>query len=232
MGIKLLQFYKKPIALLHKQDGFTLLELLIALAIFAVIAVLAYGGLSVVLDVRAQTDLQAKTLAQLQLALSLLARDVEQAVNRPIRNKYGDTESAFIGEPTFIEFTRAGWRNPTQSTRSTLQRVRYFWHEQQLWRSYWLVLDQAQDSQAETGVLLTDITNLQIRFLDNRLQWHEQWPPDAQAVVTQVENGEKLDPLALKAIELVLTVKSWGKLTRLLRVATIAGQTQTKQDVQ
>ncbi|EIJ43500.1 general secretion pathway protein J [Beggiatoa alba B18LD] len=210
-----------------RHQGFSLLELLIALAIFAVIAVLAYGGLTVVLNTREQTDLQAAQLAQLQQVFSLLARDVEQVIMRPIRNKYGDNEPAFTGEITQLEFTRAGWRNPTQATRSTLQRVRYYWSEQQWWRSSWNVLDQAQDSKPETATLLSNVTAVQIRFLDSEARWHDQWSSALSATQTTRQTNDGTSSIvALKAIEVSLTLKDWGKLTRLFRVVYLP---QTEQ---
>ena len=71
--------------------GFTLLELMIAITIFSVIATFVYAGLGVVLDTKQQTEQHLNRLAKLQLGLHLLQRDIEQAVNRPVRDQYGDS---------------------------------------------------------------------------------------------------------------------------------------------
>jgi len=105
--------------------GFTLLELLVALTVFAVISVMAYSGLNTVITARLQIKQQAEQLANLQQIFIKLGRDIEQIVQRPIRNQYGDEESHIKGTLQQIEFTRSGWRNPAQQNRSSLQRVAY-----------------------------------------------------------------------------------------------------------
>ena len=79
------------------QRGFTLLELLIAMAIFAIMAVMAYGGLKTVLATRQAVTERAAELRQLQQTLQLLNEDLLQALPRSIRDELGDPEPAFIG---------------------------------------------------------------------------------------------------------------------------------------
>jgi len=70
-------------------QAFTLLELLVALAIFAIIAIMAYAGLNTILTARQQTDQHATQLAHLQLTYLWLGRDIEQLMKRAIRDQYG-----------------------------------------------------------------------------------------------------------------------------------------------
>jgi general secretion pathway protein J len=70
--------------------GFTLLELLVALAIFAVLATMAYAALNSVLTARKQVEAKSARLSALQTALMIMERDVEQAVPRGIRDEFGD----------------------------------------------------------------------------------------------------------------------------------------------
>ena len=77
-------------------QGFTLIELLVALSIFALLSVMAYGGLNSVLTARKQIEADATRLKQLQLAMLNIHRDIEQSVVRSIRNEYGDTREAMI----------------------------------------------------------------------------------------------------------------------------------------
>lgn len=197
--------------------GFTLIELLVALAIFAVIVVMAYGGLNTVLQVHSHLEQQGTQLAQLQIAFTWLERDLEQIIDRPIRDEYGDKQPAIQGTLHQLELTRAGWRNPAQQPRSTLQRVAYQLEDKILWRSYWQMLDRAQDSRPLKVDLSSNITELKLRYLDSRLQWHEQWPPAAVLETPAAESNNQLQP-TLKAIEVTVTVVRWGQLTRLFRV--------------
>lgn len=185
-------------------QGFTLLELLVALAIFAVIAVMAYKGLDTILTAHLQTDQHATQLARLQMTLTWLGRDIEQYIERPIRDQYGDRQQALQGTISHLELTRAGWRNPAQQQRSSLQRVAYHLENKTLMRSYWWVLDRAQDARPLKMDLLNEVNEIQFRYLDENLRWREQWPPNEKA--------------SLKAIEVTLTVLGWGRITRLFRV--------------
>ena len=214
-------FSSKRVPLLpNRLLGFTLVELLVALAIFAVIAVMAYGGLSTVLQVHSHLEQQGTQLAHLQIAFTWLERDLEQIVDRPIRDEYGEKQPAIQGNLQQLELTRTGWRNPAQQSRSTLQRVAYHLEDKNLWRSYWQILDRAQDSRPLQVDLLSNITELQLRYLDNNLQWHEQWPLVETLETPPTEVKNQIQP-TLKAIEVTVNVRGWGQLIRLFRVPEV-----------
>jgi len=198
--------------------GNTLLELLVALSIFAVMAVIAYSGLNTILMVRAQVDQQASQLAQLQMAFTWLANDIEQYIARPYRDEYGQTQFSLQGTYSSLELTRAGWHNPAQQPRSTLQRINYYLDRNTLWRAYFRVLDRAQNTEPIKLELLSAVTELHFRFLDDQQQWHEEWPPSREMGATIPKQPSPSPPLTLIAIEVTLNVTQWGRLPRLLRV--------------
>ncbi len=267
------------------QRGFTLLELLVAIGVFAVMSIMAYGGLKTVLDSRQQTDAQAKRLAAVQLTFLRLERDIEQMTDRGIRDEYGDpqppllavsagtsgddssifsntdsnsTSSTFSSSSssfnssntsgtTHVEFTHAGWSNPANEPRSTLQRVGYTLKDKRLLRAYWVVLDRAQDSQPIQTVMLDKVKSMEWRFLDNTGNWQIQWPlmaptaaqappvpaaPQAPQAPAPVPS-QTLSQLP-RAVEVTLELEDMGRLTRLFSVpgerplaAIPAGQTGT-----
>lgn len=197
--------------------GFTLLELLVALAIFAVLGVAAYAGLDVVLDAKDRIETKAEQLGRLQMLFVLMGRDIEQTVDRRVRDNYGDPLPGMIGTDTALEFTRAGWRNPAGLKRSQLQRVAYGLKDETLTRASWDVLDRAQDSEPHTATLLADVSGLEIRYLDRAGEWRFDWPPGSAAQATTAAQLPR-------AIEITLDVKGWGKIVRLYRVADIPAQ--------
>ena len=204
-----------------RQSGFTLLELLVAIGIFALMAAMAYGGLNNLIKNRQITDEHAVRLTQLQTTFFWLGRDIEQTVNRRIRDEYGDSQLALSSTEVGLyqlELTRGGWRNPVGRARSNLQRVAYSVRENQLIRFYWNVLDRAQDSKPLEVVLLDGVNRMELRFLSgqgssqsqSQQQWVDDWPGNALGVQPS-ENP----PLA---VEVTLETEAEGRISRLFRV--------------
>ena len=113
-------------------QGFTLLELLVAISIFGLLSVIAYSGLNSVLNTRQVLDEHMERLAEIQRTNLFLTADLRQIVKRDIRDEYGDLQKPLISNELnsditsrLIELTRSGYPNPLGVTRSNLQRVAY-----------------------------------------------------------------------------------------------------------
>lgn len=200
----------------HKLAGFTLLELLVAVAVFAILSSMAYGGLRNVIDNSQQTELSMQRLQQVQLAMLKISRDFTQLSQRNIRDEYGNPNNYIMageGGDIFIEFSRGGRRNPAQLLRSHLQRVAYKLEENTLSRLHWPHLDRTQEMQAYESVLLEDVENASIRFLDNSNEWHNEWPP----LSATGQTGDAA--VTLSAIEFTLELQDWGELVRIFQVS-------------
>jgi general secretion pathway protein J len=192
--------------------GFTLLELLVALAIFGLLATMSYGGLQAVMMQQSQTEIAADRLSELQKLYLIMQRDIEQVVLRPIRDEYGDEQPPLIGAET-LQLTRGGWRNPAGRQRSQLQRVGYALEDQQLVRYTWAVLDRAQDSEPLVQLLSEAVEQLQLRYLAADNEWKEQWP-DPQASVDPA-----IVPLSLpRVVEVTVEHETYGPLVWLFQL--------------
>lgn len=196
-------------------NGFTLLELLVATAIFAVLSALAYGGLQSVLTAREDTERQAVRLAELQTFITMFERDLEQIVVRPVRDEYGNVLPTFRAdmESGGLEFTRSGWANPAEQARSSLQRVAYGLNEDGIARFSWRVLDRAQDSEAHATYFLPGVKAWQVRFLDRQRNWSESWPPQQSGA--DISWNSSALPVV---VELTLELTDWGRIQRLVRL--------------
>lgn len=191
-----------------KQAGFTLLELVAAMAIFALMSVMAYGGLNALIGSQRGLEGGYATLEAWQIAVNRLRQDLDQVRERPIRDDFGDTQAAFYQpESGRVEFTHGGRRNPLGQVRSSLERVAYFLDtDGSLVRQSWRHLDRVQGEQPVQVRLLEDIETLGWRFLDDQGEWQQDWPPPALS-------GEAPDLLPPpRAVELLLESRKLGEM--------------------
>ncbi len=199
------------------QCGFTLMEVLIAVTITAVIGLGVWQVISSVISSRDRVDEVATDFEGLQKAFLLMSRDITQVVNRPVRNIYGDFAPALSSREDAYELvlTRQGWRNPLGSRRSQLQRSAYEYTGEELRRRYWVMLDQGQEEESRDQLLLSGITEFGIRFMDQERSWVDEWPPDNTGATSGAgQSGVPKLPLPL-GIEIALTHERFGELKRL-----------------
>jgi general secretion pathway protein J len=157
--------------------GFTLLEVLVVLSVFAILGVIASQIVGRVLDNQRTLAERGDRLADVQKAMLIVQRDIMQLNPRGVRDELGDLrEPLMIGADGMIEFTRAGWRNPLQQARSTLQRVGYIVQEDTLYRAYWPVLDRSPDAQPILQELLSDVVQIEFFAMDVSGNEHSFWP--------------------------------------------------------
>ncbi len=203
----------RPIS--SRQKGFTLLELVIAIGIFALMSAMAYGGLNSVMNTRAYADVQADRLAQLQKAFLIIGRDIEQAIARPVRDNYADVLKPISGGgygSSILELSRTGRANPMAQQRSHLLRVAYAVQEDQLLRRVWPVLDRALDTEPYEGLMLEGVKAVDLRFMDVDRQWQAQWPqPD-------LSGSDTASPAMPRAVEITIDLEDWGRVRRIFEV--------------
>ena len=205
------------------ESGFTLVEVLIAMAITAFVSVLSYQTLSTALAGIESARTESESLHEINRAFTVLSRDVRQMTNRPVRDEFGQMASAMSGgelarDP--LRLTRSGWHNSTGAPRSTLQRVAYRLEEDKLLRLSYPVLDRTTAIEPTETVLIDGVEVFELRFLPSvnalevdrnqvidRRFWQENWVADVGFT------DKIIDPPA--AIEVRVILSDWGELERL-----------------
>ncbi len=196
--------------------GFTLVELLVSLAIFAILSVLAYGGYnnSVKQNEIARTSMQR--LESLQTTMRLLTQDFEQLSPRPVRDVLGDGRLPALladrRDQNIVSLTRAGWTNPAGLPRPTLQRVSYLLDEDgKLIRQHYNVLDATLANEPVKRELIDRVKSVRLRYMDGQKEWQEQWPP-LNSPPTALARGRPV------AVEINIELEDIGEITRIIEV--------------
>lgn len=210
------------------QRGFTLVELMVALFITAILFAMGYGAINQVLGNTAALEAQQARLLAVQTTMRTFAQDFEQATARPVRQPVGtEWEAAFESAsqsqgqkvPALVTLTRGSWANPAGVQRPALQRVSYSFENNVLTREHWPVLDTTLASEPIRRELLTGVKSIAFRYMDAPGHWTDRWPgPSTQAgqsMSNQPERSQLKRPLA---VEMTLELEDWGEIVRLFEI--------------
>jgi len=189
-----------------RRRGFTLVEVLVATAVFAAMSALAWGGLNAVIRARAVLVEEQQAFAQLQRAVSSFERDLEAAVARPVRGNYGEALPALRGDGDSVELTRLGYAGPS-GARSALERVLYQQDGKKFKRGRYPVLDRSAGTAPVFNDLRDGVRSVRLRYLDPRGRWLDAWPP----------RDAELDALP-RAVELRVDIDGLGEVSRLIEM--------------
>lgn len=196
--------------------GFTLIEVLVAFTIFALIGVISAQLLSQTLDSQANLSQRGQRLSDIHRAMQIIQRDVMQVVDRTVRDGYGDHLPALlIGTDGVLELTRGGWRNPLNLPRAEVQRVGYLLQDNKLLRAYWPVLDRAQDTEPAYQTLLEQVERLEFYALDGNGNEHTFWP------VTDFLAAESDPQSALVGVIMRIELPPFGVVERVWEVPSV-----------
>ena len=208
------------------QAGFTLIEILVAVAIFGLLSIGAYSVLDAGMRSRVHMEQRLADLEKVQRAVAKLERDIQLLVPRLVRNEFGDTQALLVAESDLsgqvarMAFTRGDWRNPAQLPRPNLQHVMYQFDNGSLKRGHRLFLDSTTDSVTVVTELLDNVEQFQLGFLTTDNQWLSAWGLFAQE--------EQLVQLPVM-IRFELVVQPFGKITRLIPVPQAALSQQSSE---
>lgn len=203
----------------RRARGFSLLELVVAVAVFAVVAAAAYGSLAAIARTRGALAAQQDRFAQVQRALSVLADDLRQSVGRGVRGNDGKPLPALAGSAQALEFTRVGFANPLAEARSNLQRVAFAFDAGGLREGRYAVLDRAPNSAPSWRDLLPRAGQFRLRYLGCDRVWREAWPPGE---TLPCQPGIDANAQLPRAVEFRIAPPELGEIRRIVELAAPA----------
>jgi len=211
---------------LARQQGISLLEVLVATTIMATIATLAFGALDVSERSKVISEEKMLDLQQFDRSWVLIENDLRNVLVRT----GGDPRSINGSEALFsmtisysgdysLMFLRGGRSNPLQLPRTELARVGYKLKERTLWRYIWSDPFYLEEKLAYKQKVLEDVEDFKIRVLPNRAKgykegpWLDDWTLEASA-----STGAAPDELPL-ALDITIETKTRGKINRVFMLS-------------
>lgn len=195
-----------------RQRAFTLVELLVSLAIFALLATFAYRGLNMMLESRAALERESRKWRDVALFVGRIERDLGAVLERRAVGASGTPQAAvssLIDATTAREglaLTRAG--NPLhENALAAPQRIAYRLREGRVERLSWAGTEASPREEPQPVPVLGSASALAFRFLDARGDWRPTWGlpgsnerlPAAVEVAVTLASGERV----VRLVELV-----------------------------
>jgi general secretion pathway protein J len=234
-----------------RSNGFTLIEVLVAISIFAVISLGVYRVLSAMVQAQSKVTAHADSLHEIQQALWIMSSDMEQMAVRDIQDDNKHREPAVISDQDkyLLQFTRQGVRNPLLFNRSDMQRVGYSLgiHEEEetgvgthadtrrasekssdktrkhLLRHVWGALDRIDDTQEVVQVLLHDVDEVTMEFLTQDSKWLKSWPEKHMDSKAHVREM----PVAIK---MSIKTEKYGVIQRVFQIGNVLEKKKVKKE--
>ena len=197
--------------------GLTLVELLVAIAIFGVLAGVAYRALTVVLESRDRIEQENRKWREIALFFARLEQDLAASAPRPVRGANGSLSPALVGDPApggAVLLTRTGFAADPGAIEPP-RRIGYRLRGGVIELLSWTELDPGSRSEPRAMPVLRNVSAMDLRYLDRRGQSHLAWPPAAAAdPQTEIPAG----------VEVGVTLASGERITRLLPTAVRLAQ--------
>jgi general secretion pathway protein J len=200
----------------HAARGFTLLEILVAMVILAVMGLMAYRGVSEARVAVGNAESHLERLRAVQRSVQLIVADFRTLARRPVREPIGDARRpTLLRDPngvTLVELSHGGWPNGAGTPRGTVQRVVYRLEDGKLFRDYSTVMDATLATPPVRRELLDRVERVELRYLTNGRQWIAEWPPFNNT-------GDLNQYIRPMAVEVTLVLSDYGEIRRVIEVS-------------
>lgn len=166
-----------------RDKGFTLLEVLIAIAIFSLISLSSFTIFDTVLSGDKKAKKRSERHNELQQAFIIIERDIIQIARRSIRingeepldNFIQTSEGDFLADEQAFAFVRHGWTNPgLLLPRSDMQSVAYRLVDETLERLHFNFVDSVVGEERKVRALISNVSALSFEYYDGK-KWQKTW---------------------------------------------------------
>jgi len=197
-----------------RQHGFTLIEILVATVILAIMGVMAYRGIAEARVAVVNAEGHLDRLRNAQRAVQTIVTDFRTLTRRPVREPIGDgTRATVLRDPNaiaLVELSRGGWPNGAGTPRGTSQRIVYRLEENKLIREHWNVMDATLATPTVKRELIDRVERVEMRYLTPGREWVAEWP--------QLGDNDQFNQRPL-AVEITLVLEDYGEIRRIVEVS-------------
>lgn len=189
-----------------RQLGFTLIEILVALTLLALIGTIGWRSLDGLNRVSGRVSSEAGRWQEIAMAIERVGNDARQAMPVAGRDAAGRRLPAWQGTARVADGRPQLTLTRSANAGSDMQRIAYRWQDGRLELLTWPSHDAAAASRSH--LLLEGIDALEFAYLDRNNRWLDEWPPSG-------------DPRRLpRALRLRLKLLEGGRLERIFDVPT------------
>ena len=177
---------QEAILLKNNKKGFTLIEVLVSIVILSIIAIVSTNFLQSSISAREEGAKKLQNIKELNIASSIVRRDMRQILNVPIRDYFGNNlKGNFIADAISNSIVFTTLVNSSFST-SRVRRVEYLYQDKKfIRRQYFADNPYSYEEYFET-TLLDEVTKIEFSYMTNR-KWYPVWPID---IITKVKIPE------------------------------------------
>ena len=156
--------------------GFTIIEVLVTLIILSMIAIISSNILQSSLESEKVSSQRLNSIKELNLASSILRRDIRQIANVSIKDFYGNKiNGTFISELGSENLMFTTKVKSFSNEVSPLKRVQYVIENKNFIRKQYYSSNPYNQDEFTKSIIINDIDNLKLSFL-NENKWHQSWP--------------------------------------------------------
>jgi general secretion pathway protein J len=182
----------------NKSKGFTLIELMVAIIIFAFISVVSYRIVTSLVSVKEIAGKAQEKWGNMSVAMSNFGGSWNRLIPLVARDENGNVLAAITGKSKLsgkydsqLEMTLSGFIGNAVQGTSPPKRVGYRFSNGSLYLVTWPALNRVLTTQPEVDLLIDNVSQLKVWFLYPDSQWRDSWPP-VGGDPTVLPNGLKL----------------------------------------